>query len=163
MKRYTFDEIKKLDQALHQLAIYEITHGRIIIPQDIEEAIVLQEKAASKFNEFKRLIQEGDCTFEFIKNMVLAQNGPIPKHEWQVNDVDSILERPLSDLSFHEFPFQNVLEDNEEDNAINGFLRGVMLTLREAVQRDIETDKKKQIDTTTDITTTKEPTENEQS
>ena len=152
MKRYTFDEIKKLDQALHQLAIYEITHGRIIIPQDIEDALALQEKSAEKFNEFKRLIQEGDCTFEFIKNMVLAQNGPIPKHEWDIENLDTIANRSLSEI-----PFLDLREDSEEERLINGLLRGVMLTVRDAIQDSQEAEKK----TITNTTTTEEPYEDE--
>jgi hypothetical protein len=81
MNRHSFEEVSRLDDALHQLAIYEVTQGRIVVPQSYEEMIELQGKFANKFNEFKSLIKRGECTYEFIKWHVLDKNGPFSPHK----------------------------------------------------------------------------------
>jgi len=85
--RHTFDEVMKLDQSLQYLASYELSHGKMIVPKSMEEMMELNAKIAEKFNYFKTLIQSGECTFDFIKNSVLAKNGPYPHAKF---DIDSI-------------------------------------------------------------------------
>lgn len=75
MKKYTFSEVFDLDEALQQLANYEIAGGKILTPKNMEEYKALQRKVVEKFNYFKDLIQNGDCTFDFIKQNVLRKNG----------------------------------------------------------------------------------------
>lgn len=72
----TFDEVMRLDQSLQFLAAYEVSGGRMIIPKSIEEMAEMNTKISEKFNYFKKLIRNGECTFEFIKTTVLAKNGP---------------------------------------------------------------------------------------
>jgi len=78
MKFHSFDEVMKLDNALRHLAMYEVTKGMIISPKSQDEALMWQTKISEKFNEFKNLIQNGECSFEFIKEQVLSKNGPFP-------------------------------------------------------------------------------------
>ena len=81
MRTPSLDDVFKMDQLLHQLASYEISEGRIIVPKSLEEAMELQKKTADKFNYFKTLIQSGECTMDFIKYCVLKKNGPFHKEE----------------------------------------------------------------------------------
>jgi len=94
MKKYSFDEIHKLDKALYELASYEVTKGMMPIPHNFEEAVELQNKSADKFNEFKKLIQKGECTFSFIKQRVLAANGPHLQQSLTVEDEVELLTDP---------------------------------------------------------------------
>jgi hypothetical protein len=85
-----------MDQALQQLAAYDVTGGMIATPDSMEEAIELQLRIASRFNYFKKLIQNGSCTFEFIKNTVLDKNGPFAQPHFDMDDpecFDKLLER----------------------------------------------------------------------
>lgn len=81
----TFDEVIRMDQELQYLASYEVTRGKIYVPKSIEEIIELNAKIAAKFNYFKGLIRSGECSFEFIKNSVLAKNGPYPQSNQAVD------------------------------------------------------------------------------
>jgi len=81
MKRYSFEEVMQLDQSLQFLAMYEVTGGRLVIPKSMDEAMKWQCKIAEKFNEFKRLIQTGECSFEYIKWTVLGKNGAFPQNK----------------------------------------------------------------------------------
>lgn len=78
-KRYSFDETMELDRTLHDLAMYAVTKGMIVMPSTMEDFMDLRKKANAKFNELKRLIQTNECTFEFIKNKILGSCGAYPK------------------------------------------------------------------------------------
>ena len=108
MKRYSFDDVTYLDDALHQLAMYEVSNGLILITKTPEELAALHVKFAEKFNEFKKLIHNGDCTFEFIKQSVLSKNGPYTRKKEHKFDIQDIAE-------WEKIEKQWV----EEDNAIN--------------------------------------------
>jgi len=88
MTRYSFDEVIKMDQALHQLAAYEVTHGMMVNPKTQEEFLELNDKIARKFNYFKGLIQNKECNFQFIKENVLQKNGPFPKEPFNIEKLD---------------------------------------------------------------------------
>lgn len=95
-RRHTFDEVMRMDQALQQLAAYDVTGGMIATPDNMDEAIDLQVRIASRFNYFKKLIQNGSCSFDFIKNTVLDRNGPFPQPHFDVEDpeyFDKLFER----------------------------------------------------------------------
>lgn len=79
MSNHSFEEVGRMDQALQNLALYDVAHGLIFVPHSIDEAMAFQTKVAEKFNYFKRLIQNRECTFDFIRNEVLSKNGPFPK------------------------------------------------------------------------------------
>ena len=79
MSNPSLDDVFRIDQLLHQLASYEVTGGRIVVPSTIKEAFELQKKTAETFNYFKALIQRGECSVDFFKNKVLKKNGPFPK------------------------------------------------------------------------------------
>jgi len=90
MEMRNFNEIMRLDKALHQLAIYDVTKGMIVIPHSLDEAMSFQDKVANRFNYFKRLIQNGECTFNFIKWSVLQENGPFIQKKLDLDDPDFI-------------------------------------------------------------------------
>jgi len=90
MKDHTFDEVIRLDQDLYQLAMYEVTDGLIIMPKSHEELLAIEEKAAIKFNYFKKQIRNGECTYDFIKWNVLDKNGAFPKNKNIISDPSSI-------------------------------------------------------------------------
>jgi len=81
MSNPSIDDVFKIDQLLHQLAFYEVTGGKIILPDSMEYAYEIQKKVAKKFNYFKTLIRSGECSIDFIKNRVLQENGPFPKEK----------------------------------------------------------------------------------
>ena len=109
---HSFDETSKLDQSLYQLALYDVTRGRVAIIKNMEKAFELKEKTAKRFNYFKSLIQNGDCTFDFIRDDVLSRNGPYHK-EKEINwDDDEELERiffPDKDEYNEAYQFGNFL------------------------------------------------------
>jgi hypothetical protein len=79
MRKPTFEEVIYLDNNLYQLAIYEVTKGQIVIPKSMPQLIKLQDKIADKFNYYKRQIQSGECTYEFIKWHILGTYGAYPQ------------------------------------------------------------------------------------
>lgn len=84
----SFDEVIKLDQTLQYLAAYEVTGGKLLIPKHVDELAHISIKIANKFNYFKKLIQDGECTFDFIKNTVLTKNGAFPQNKINI-DIDN--------------------------------------------------------------------------
>ncbi|MFA5312347.1 MAG: hypothetical protein WC375_03380 [Methanomassiliicoccales archaeon] len=77
---YTMDEVIELDRLLFQLASYEVNRGMISIPTDVQDVILAAQQIVRTFNYFKRLIQNGECTFDYIQNTVLLRNGPFSQH-----------------------------------------------------------------------------------
>lgn len=90
MKNYSFDDVLRLDQYLHKLALYEVTGGMMIISKGPEEQFELELKIAKTFNYFKKMIQSGECTYEFIKTRVLEKNGPFFQNFSKVDDPNNI-------------------------------------------------------------------------
>ena len=101
MKRHTFEEVANLDDALYNLAMYDVTKGRLFLPKSMDEAIDLQQNTAEKFNYFKGLIQAGECTFEFIKWDVLQRNGPFPRED-SVNIDDKDFVKQITEGAYEE-------------------------------------------------------------
>ena len=102
MTSYSFEEVMRMDQALHQLAAYEVTKGRIVVPRSQEEFIELQDKIVNRFNYFKTLIQKRECTLQYIRKSVLQKNGPFPKAKSsdfdnfdfkQLDEIDDVREK----------------------------------------------------------------------
>lgn len=73
---YKFENVAQLDYILYQLAMYEVTKGNMIVLDSIEDSFDLRKKTADKFNYFKKLIQNGTCSFDHIEETVLLRNGP---------------------------------------------------------------------------------------
>ena len=76
MKSDSFDEAKLLDNLLFDIAIYDVTGGLIPLVENKKAYRDIYLRASFRFNHFKRLIQLGECTFESIRDIVLARNGP---------------------------------------------------------------------------------------
>lgn len=103
MKYYSIDEVANMDKDLNYLAFYEVTKGMYHVIESGEKYTELQKKVAKKFNEFKKMIQCGECSLEFITQQVLKKNGPFsrPKEteptspeafkeaeEWEIHEED---------------------------------------------------------------------------
>jgi len=78
---YSFEDVKKLDNALYHLASYVTTKGLILVPKSEEDMLDMEDRIARKFNELKRKIQLGECTFEFLKEDILSRYGPFTASE----------------------------------------------------------------------------------
>lgn len=72
----SLNNASNIDSELRQLAYYDVTKGLMPKLKDGEDSLRLQERTASKFNYFKRLIQNGECDLAFIRQTVLEKNGP---------------------------------------------------------------------------------------
>lgn len=138
MTIYSFDEVLKIDQALQQLAAYEVTRGMIVIPKSQEEFIELQEKIANKFNYFKGLIKNKECTFQFIKQKVLEENGPFPKADpinldkidpKQLDQIDDVKsrEREVHDLASTLLKAFLPIAQDPDDDLVDKF--GIKITV----------------------------------
>jgi len=87
MEDFSYEDVTKLDNALFQLASYDVTHGMIIVAKSQKEADTHHIKAIQRYNYFKRLIQRGSCTFDFIKNDVLSRNGAFKQKPFDLDDL----------------------------------------------------------------------------
>ena len=131
MTQYSFDEVIKMDQALHQLAAYEVTHGMIIVPKTQEEFLELSDKIAKKFNYFKTLIRNKECNFQFIKDNVLQKNGPFPKEEkfdsekLEPGQLDDVHGLALQDNNLRDFAldvlkeFLPIIQKDDKENVLD--------------------------------------------
>lgn len=82
-----FDEALKNDKLLQYLANYEVTGGNIISPKTQEEIDELSTKIANKFNYFKKLIRDGECTLDFISENVFLKNGAFVQSKKNIDDI----------------------------------------------------------------------------
>ena len=87
MKDYSFNDIFNTDMSLYKLAHYEVTEGMILVPKTQDELFKIEEQIANKFNYFKKMIQSGECTYDFIKCQVLEKNGPFPKNKESIEPI----------------------------------------------------------------------------
>lgn len=89
------------DQALYQLAAYDVARGLIMIPESTDQAIGMQKGIAKRFNYFKRLIQNSELSFEDIHQAVIERNGPFPskKHNMSLDDLLESLKEPEDKVS----------------------------------------------------------------
>lgn len=82
MKKHSFKEVSDYDNDLHQLAIYEVTEGKLVMPpKSFNHMFLLQSKIVTKFNYYKKMIHDGECTYDFIKCDVLGRFGPFPREK----------------------------------------------------------------------------------
>ena len=83
-----FQEAMQADQAIYQLAAYDVAKGLIIIPESADQVVDIQRGIAQRFNYFKRLIQNSETTFSDIHKTVVAKYGPFPNrgHNMSVDE-----------------------------------------------------------------------------
>lgn len=109
MFQYSFEDVMRIDQALHQLATYEVTKGMIVVPKSQEEFMSLHDKIAQKFNYFKQLVQSRECTLQYIKQNVLQKNGPFPQSgpfnadNLDPNQIDELDENNYKEKNINDF------------------------------------------------------------
>jgi len=77
-KRYSLHDILLIDQYIMELASYESSKGLLLYPTDIDSLIKLQQSTRSNFNQFKKMIQNNECSIEELEQMVINRYGPIP-------------------------------------------------------------------------------------
>lgn len=112
----------QMDQLLFQLATYETTSGLAFVPADIDEAINIQRCIAKKFNFFKRMIQNGECTLEELQQLVITRNGPVPNKNHNLSleeSLEEMLKTPIEEEKTppDRFEFKDVLQRIMEDIA----------------------------------------------
>lgn len=90
-KRYSFDEIMRMDAVLLQMAIYETSQGKIFIPKSPEELMEFQIKSSGIFNYFKNLIRTGEITFDELQSQVAEKWGPLQQETSGEVDIDKML------------------------------------------------------------------------
>jgi len=120
-----------MDQLLFQLANYEATSGLAFVPGDIDEAVSIQKAIAQKFNFFKRMIQNGECTIEELQQLVIMRNGPIP-HENKNKSFDESLELVLKNSQVE----KDSSKSSQYPNAIQDILHKIMEDIVEKNQSD---------------------------
>ena len=74
----SFEETGRIDDHIHQLALYTATEGKMIAPQCPEDLIEVHRKTAHFFNYYKKLIQDNESSLEDIQEDVLGAYGPFP-------------------------------------------------------------------------------------
>lgn len=104
-KRYTFEEIMKMDFALLQIAMYETSKGKIFLPKSPEELLEFQVQSGKTFNYFKDLIRKGEISFEELKVKVSNRWGALQQEEIDPEDVDGLLK---------DIEEENEMRENEE-------------------------------------------------
>ena len=92
MRKHSFEEIALIDQALFNLAKYDVTSGLIAIVTTQQASDEIWGKIIRRFNYFKVLIQRGTCSFDFIKNTVLDAHGPF--FHAKPKNIDKLLDDP---------------------------------------------------------------------
>lgn len=98
MKKYTFEDVSYLDDQLYQLALYEATKGKLIIPRSPEQMLRLQEKVATKFNYYKDIIRSGEADMDFIAYQVLKKYGPYAQDTEEMDEPDyDVITRYISE------------------------------------------------------------------
>ncbi len=78
MMKYSLHDILLMDQYIMELASYESTKGLLLYPTDIDSLIKLQQSTRSNFNQFKKMIQNNECSIDELEQMVINRYGPIP-------------------------------------------------------------------------------------
>lgn len=91
------NEAVKLDKTLQYLATYAVTGGNIVYPVSQEEVDKLNIQIANKFNYFKKLIRNGECTLEFISSSILQKYGAF-KQDNKHKNIDDIYNNIVVDF-----------------------------------------------------------------
>jgi len=116
-----FQEAMQADQAIYQLAAYDVAKGLIMIPESAEQVVSMQRGIAKRFNYFKRLIQNSEVTFSDIHRTVVEKHGPFPNTNRNMS-VDEF----IKDLEEPETP---VIRTPAEINGVLNKLLGEIIQL----------------------------------
>jgi len=95
-----FDNVSKIDSEIYQLAMYEVTEGKLFFLKESSELVKLQGLVISKFNYLKSLIQRGSITLEQLRKDILSKNGPFKQNETskQVLDFDELVNKKIVEI-----------------------------------------------------------------
>ena len=116
-KKYSLQEVMRMDQYLMSLAAYESSQGMIALPQDVDTATEFHNDVKQQFNVFKRMIQHNECNLEELEQMVLRRHGPIPNPYARMTMSETLeaitLEEPELEYEEEEIPpFLQMLMEN---------------------------------------------------
>lgn len=109
-RRYTFEEIMKMDYALFQLSMYETAKGQIFVPKSPEELAQFQIATSKTFNYFKNMIRNGETSLEELKTQVSNRWGAILQKNRDPEDIDGLLK---------DIEEENEMRENEEKAVSN--------------------------------------------
>ena len=118
MRKYSLREIMAMDQLLFQLATYETTCGLAFIPEDMDQLLEINKSIAKKFNFFKRMIQNSECTLDELQQLVIAKNGPIPNEYHNLTfdeSLDKMSKKNLDEVPKERFDVRDILHNLMED------------------------------------------------
>jgi len=102
-KNYDFDVVSDIDSQIYQLAMYDVTKGKLFFIQDAEKLVELQKRVILKFNYLKAIIQRGDATLKKLRNDILKNYGPYKKDK-EENFLDGLDSLDLSSDSSDSVP-----------------------------------------------------------
>lgn len=105
-RRYSFDEIMKMDNDLLQLAVYESSGGHVFVPKSQEDLLAFHVKNAEIFNQFKDMIRSGETTLEELKIQVGNRWGAVEQNNTNETTPDNI------DAIIKEIDEENTLREN---------------------------------------------------
>ena len=129
----SFGDALSIDQSLYQLAAYDSSDGMILIPESGEQAFLQQKKIATKFNFFKRLIQNSEASFNDIQQSVVMRSGPYSFSNRNLSP-EAIVEKAIKD-SEHSSKNSHDKKDDKELDMIRGNL---VKTLQKMFQDIVE-------------------------
>ena len=130
MKKYTFDDVSRGDEKLYQLALYEVTKGKIVVPKCPKQLFSLQEKVAGKFNYYKDIIQGGEGDLDFIAYQVFSKYGPYAREKDGGEIEYEAITKYITDKD----------EDDKEMKVINGRANDVLNSLMNKFEKHLRRD-----------------------
>ena len=92
---YTFEDAAKRNAQILKLATYDASDGMLMVPNAMSDMAKFQKTIATRFNYFKKLIQNGETTLDHLIQQVLRTNGPYCQTDLVVNEanIDEIIEK----------------------------------------------------------------------
>ena len=90
--KYTLNDVLAMDQYLMSMASYEVSKGLMVYPDNFDDFLDFQKKIKKQFVEFKKMIQNNECTIEELEQSVINLHGPIYNKYRNMSLNDSIEE-----------------------------------------------------------------------
>ncbi len=88
-RRYTFEELQKMDEEILALAAYESAGGMLFTPSSQAELAKFNAKLVVKFNYFKSMLRAGEVTLFELKDLVYTKNGAVLQKD--EDDIDKLI------------------------------------------------------------------------
>ena len=117
----SFNDAMSLDQIIYQLAAYDSSDGMIVVPENEEQALIYQKKVISRFNYFKRLIQNSELSFSELQRTVVERSGPFSNKSRNITSdqaIEKLMNEPKTKDSLNDY-----LESHDK---VTGILQKLM-------------------------------------